>query len=125
MKDGLNTNKDVVTRAMKELREEVDQQAEENHKLMVNLVSKSDMEKVYKRFGEYASYADFNVFKERVEPLVTKCEQDLYKYERHNTQMREMIRRFDELLSDKVNKYTHKKLEEYVDETFLEKIRVQ
>ena len=39
--------------------------------------------------------------------------------------MREMIRRFDELLSDKVNKYTHKKLEEYVDETFLEKIRVQ
>ena len=39
--------------------------------------------------------------------------------------MREMIRRFDELISDKVNKYTHKKLEEYVDQTFLEKIEVE
>ena len=36
-----------------------------------------------------------------------------------------MIRRFDELISDKVNKYTHKKLEEYVDQTFLEKIEVE
>ena len=35
--------------------------------------------------------------------------------------MREMLRRFDELLSEKVNKYTHKGLEEYVNATFLEK----
>ena len=60
-----------------------------------------------------------------MKPIAAKCATDLEKYGLQNAQMKEMIRRFDELISDKVNKYTHKKLEEYVDETFLEKIRVQ
>ena len=92
---------------------------------MLTLVTKTDFEKLYSRFNDYASYQDFKLFKQKVEPLVDKCEKDLFKYEKHNTQMREMIRRFDELISDKVNKYTHKKLEEYVDQTFLEKIEVE
>ena len=92
---------------------------------MLTLVTKTDFEKLYSRFNDYASYQDFKLFKQKVEPLVDKCEKDLFKYEKHNTQMREMIRRFDELISDKVNKYTHKKLEEYVDDTFLEKIEVE
>ena len=37
--------------------------------------------------------------------------------------MKEMIRRFDELISDKVNKYTHKTLEDHVNATFLEKTK--
>ena len=58
-----------------------------------------------------------------MKPLAVKCEKDLEKYQLHNAQMKEMIRRFDELISDKVNKYTHKTLEDYVNATFLPKAR--
>ena len=125
LKEGLNQNRDAVNRSIKAIREEFDKQAEENNKLMVNLVSRSDFEKIYSRFSEYASFEDFEKFRLKVDPMVSRCENDLMKYEKNNTQMREMIRRFDELISDKVNKYTFKKLEEYVDETFLEKSEVE
>ena len=62
LKEGLNQNRDAVNRAIKTLREDFDRQAEENTKLMVNLVSRSDFEKIYARFADYASFADFEKF---------------------------------------------------------------
>ena len=62
-------------------------------------------------------------FKQEVKPIAENCAKALEKYGLQNAQMKEMIRRFDELLSDKVNKYTHKKLEDYVNATFLERHR--
>ena len=98
-------------------------QAKETEKFMANLVTKTDIQRIYDRFENYASFTEMNKFKQEVLPIATKCEKELAKYQLQNAQMKEMIRRFDELISDKVNKYTHKKLEDHVTATYLEKSR--
>ena len=46
----MNVNKELANRQLKELREKVNAQAKETEKFMSNLVTKTDIQRIYDRF---------------------------------------------------------------------------
>ena len=94
---------------------------EDHSSTIKSLVTKTDIERVYRRFEEFASYKHLESFKKEVQPLVTKCNKDNEKFCFEHQQMREMIRRFDECISEKANKMSLMELEQKIGENFLHK----
>ena len=77
----------------------------------MSLVTKDDIERVYKRFSEFASYAELDKHKKEIEPMVKLCRSTQDKFVFEHEQMKEMIRRFDECISEKANKMSLIELE--------------
>jgi len=82
-------------------------------------VTKEDIQRVYKRFDGCASEKELVRHKALIEPMVkSMClDNNLFKVE--HQQMKEMIRRFDECISDKANKMSLVELEHRIGENFL------
>ena len=106
-------------KAVKLLHQRCDQIIQDHSKSIDNLVKSEQLEAIYKKFPQFASHEELKKHKDRVEPLckTTIAEQNKFKLE--HTQMKEMIRRFDELLADKTNKISLIELEERVSKNYL------
>ena len=77
-------------------------------------MTKDDIERVYKRFTECASYEELAKHKTEIEPLVRLCRKSQNDFSTEHQQMKEMIRRFDECISEKSNKVAVIELEHRV-----------
>ena len=55
-------------------------QSEETKLFLDNLVTQTDIKRIYDRFTDYASFEDMDNFRNKVEPLAVRCSQDLDKY---------------------------------------------
>lgn len=77
------------------------------------------MDLIYKKFSEFASHEELVKHKNRVEPLVKTTIAEQNKFKMEHSQMKEMIRRFDECLAGKTNKISLIELEERVSKEYL------
>ena len=68
-------------------------------------MTKKDIKKVYDKMEEKSNLADFKAFKDDIQPLVDGSTRKLHNFIKEHAQMKEMIRRFDEVISEKVNKF--------------------
>jgi len=82
-------------------------------------VTKQDVRAISDRFKDLPTLQHFRSLESKILPIVDKVKesQDAFSYE--HGQMQEMIRRFDELLANKVNKISLIELEHRIGENFL------
>ena len=106
-------------KAIKLLHERADHIIEDQKKSIENLVKKEEVELIYRKFAEFASHEELVKHKNRVEPLVKNFINEQSKFKMEHTQMKEMIRRFDECLAGKTNKMSLVELEERVSKEYL------
>jgi len=108
---------------LNKLMEEVDDKMlkgkNEHTKTMTSFVTKPDIARLYERFKEFVCFGDFDKFKEEIRPSVEGVRKDQEVFGFEHRQMKEMIRRFDELLADKANKMSLTELEHKIGEQFL------
>ena len=76
---------------------------------------------MYKRFKEFASYEELAKHKNEIEPLVRLCRKGQNEFSTEHQQMKEMIRRFDECISEKANKVGMIELEHRIADLYLPK----
>ena len=82
-------------------------------------MTKQDVRAISDRFKDLPTLQHFRSLESKILPIVDKVKesQDAFSYE--HGQMQEMIRRFDELLANKVNKISLIELEHRIGENFL------
>lgn len=97
----------------------IDRNLKDLHVKMTTFVPKGDMVRLANRFKEFARVDEITEFRLEMTPLIDSCEQKLAGYTNDNENMREMIRRFDEVISDKVNKMSLLTLEKKIGEKFV------
>ena len=83
------------------------------------LVTKEDIERVYRRFNDFAEKQDLVKHQNDIKPMVERCKESQAKFVYEHMQMKEMIRRFDEVLGEKANKMAITELEHRIGEGFL------
>ena len=93
--------------------------AAEQEETIQSLVTKSDIQLVKEKFYDYAKLTDLKALKDEITPLVTTCRHSLDLFTTEHAQMKEMIRRFDECLSEKANKMSLIELEHRINDNFL------
>ena len=86
---------------------------------MRSLCTKSDLKKVADRIGRLVSIDALDEHRQMIAPMAAQCKNQILTHEFEHKQMKEMIRRFDEVLSVKANNYTLKELEKRIGENFL------
>ena len=86
------------------------------------LKQKTNMEetvRLWKRFQQYAEYGDLKDLYQKVMPQLRGFEERLMEAQRENTKFQEILRRFDEVLTDKASKQDFReaieKFDEYID----------
>ena len=83
---------------------------EEVKQEMTIFATSEDLGKAFKIIKECAKIKEIDEMEKRVTPLVEQAVEKLETCTHENGQIKEMIRRFDEVISDKVNKVA---LEQY------------
>ena len=71
---------------------------------MTAFASKEDIGSIIKRMTVFMTKEDCEHFEKRLCPILDECENALTLYSKEHNQMKEMINRFDMVISDKVNK---------------------
>ena len=113
---------------------QIDKQVEKNHfdmnkkinkiaadqtETIQSLVTKADIARVLTRFDDYATTTELSMFTGKINPLVKECRESLDLFVNEHAQMKEMIRRFDECISEKANKMSLVELERRIGDNFL------
>jgi hypothetical protein len=75
---------------------------------------KSEMLKVWNQFKSYALYQDLKDLYAKVLPPLSTFEEKMDEMSASYEQSKEVIRRYDEIISDKASKTSIKELYEYV-----------
>ena len=83
------------------------------------LASKKELQKVYNHFKLYCSYEHLENFKNEVYPLIKASSERLEKYAVENEQIKGIVLRFDEVISDKVNKFSLEVLRKEIKDEYL------
>ena len=73
--------------------------------------SNEETVKVWKNFQNYAEYNDLKDLYQKVIPQVSRFEDTLMDLEREMRKTQEIIRRFDEIVSEKSSKHDFRELE--------------
>lgn len=71
---------------------------------MTAFASKEDIGSIIRRMTVFMTKEDCEHFEKRLCPILDECENALTLYSKEHNQMKEMINRFDMVISDKVNK---------------------
>jgi len=94
------------------------------NEVLGNLVTKKDIQRIIKRFDDYASYEEIQKFRDDMKPIMDDCQDKLLMYNTQNAQMREAIVRFDEILSEKVNKFALVEFRQEISQSYLKSAQV-
>ncbi len=70
-------------------------------------------------FVNYCSFELMDNFKEELRPLIQDAQKNLHRYNKENAEIKEIVARFDAVLTDKVNKFTIVSLKKEFQETYL------
>lgn len=70
---------------------------------------------------QFATQSSVRELKKEIVPEVRAFERKLLDFSQQNEQMKEMIRRFDEIVSDKASKSQLTELEYQIDQAFVKK----
>ena len=76
------------------------------------------MRSIESKLSNLASNDDISQFTAKMERLMGDCRVQLYEYSRDNAQHKAMIERFDEVLSDKLNKQALEEFKSDVSKTY-------
>ena len=88
---------------------------------MKTLATISDLEKVDAKLNGVAYISVMEQMEARIKPMIQNCEKMLSGYTDEQAQFKEVIRRFDEVLIDKVNKSALEKMQSNNSLTYLTK----
>lgn len=71
---------------------------------MSAFVTKDNLDALYKHISSFMTRQDCEEYEKRIVPILDDCENALTLYNKEHNQMKEVIARFDVVISDKVNK---------------------
>ncbi|CAI2360376.1 unnamed protein product [Moneuplotes crassus] len=83
--------------------------------------SLQDVDEIYIKFEDYGTNSAFQELREKVIPPVKSFESDILKFREQNLQHREIIFRFDEVITTKASKMDLKNLETKIGKTFIDR----
>ena len=78
-----------------------------------------DGQRIWKHFQRFCEYEDLKDLYSKVLPEIVKFESKLIDYSCELDKLNEIIKRFDECLIAKCDKYSLKKFRDYVDDSFV------
>ena len=90
-----------------------------------SLATKWDVQRVFDNFKSYPSHADLDKFREEIKPIAEEAVQLLNNNKSESQTFREIIRRFDEVLSDKASKHTIVELRKELESSYVKIARLQ
>ena len=82
---------------------------------------KNDGQQIYRHFKRFAEYEDLKELYSKVVPEIAKFEGKLIEFTYQNQQTENIIRRFDENLTNKADKYGLKNVYDYLNKTYIPK----
>lgn len=77
-------------------------------------MDKTDATKIWKHFQRFADYSDLKDLYTKCIPELAKFEQRIIDFQREIDRNAEIMRRFDEVIGQKSNKQSVKKVYEYI-----------
>ncbi|CDW75242.1 UNKNOWN [Stylonychia lemnae] len=91
----------------------------ELEKIITTRAHQSEIQKLWENFPNYCSYQDLKDLYSKVLPPLAHFEEKMDRMNQGYEQSKEMIRRYDEIISDKANKVAINEIYQYVNETFV------
>lgn len=92
---------------------------------MKGFATKRDVMKIYSDMKAYTSQDDLNKFKNEITPIANEAVAMLQSNKTESQMVREIIRRFDEVISDKASKHSISELRKELEANFARVTRLQ
>lgn len=124
MQKSIDSNKKMVKKLQVDFMEVVEVTNNQTE-LLKTKVDFEEIEKLWKNFEKYSMYEDLKDLYMKTVPEIYKFEQKIEEHRRDIEKQAEVLRRFDEVISDKVSKGNLREVVTEVSKTYAEKEEFQ
>eukprot|EP00347_Sterkiella_histriomuscorum_P007153 403350064 len=102
-------------------KKEVENRFNEDHYKLTLCATTSDLERIKQSLDRFSTVTEFNTLKNDVLPVIRSFKLDIDGFKESNEQIKEMIRRFDEVLSEKASKVSILEFEHQIEKEYVRK----